>query len=231
MVAMPGLILHTSNQLDCLARRLSEVVATPLGSPFTTEIVVVQSLASRRWLSFQIAQDLKICANYQFLTLGDFIALLMTLGAKAGAPIDKTSPELLVWKVDALLVRSLGQKEFAPLARYLRESDSLKRFHLAIRLARLLDQYRVYRPEMISEWTTSNKKRTGDEAWQAALWRNLKESGEFDQALHHLRSKGFESAAMADLPPRISIFAPGALPPAYLDLLFQLSRIRDLHLF
>ena len=228
---MPGLILHTSNQLDCLARRLCEVVATPLGSPFIPEIVVVQSLASRRWLSFRIAQELKICANYQFLTLGDFVSLLLTLATDVGAPIDKTSPELLAWKIDALLVRPVGQKESASLARYLRENDSLKRFHLAIRLARLFDQYRVYRPEMISEWTTSKKKQTGDESWQAALWRNLKENGEFDRALHHWRSKGFESSAMADLPPRVFIFAPGAVPPAYLDLLFQLSRIRDVHLF
>ena len=105
---MPGLILHTSNQLDLLARRLSEVVADPLGSPFTPEVVVVQSLASRRWLSFQIAQDQRICANYAFPFIGDFIAWLVTLGSQADAPIDKTPPELLAWKIDALLVRTRG---------------------------------------------------------------------------------------------------------------------------
>src|SRR5207253_2541098 len=130
-----------------------------------------------------------------------------------------------------LLARSLRQKEFASLARYLRESDSLKRFHLATRLAHLFDQYRVYRPELISQWRTSNTKRSGDEAWQAILWRNLKESSEFDRALNRLRSDGFEAAALADLPSRVSIFAPGTLPPVYLDLLFQLSRLRSVHLF
>src|SRR5437762_4070402 len=146
---MPGLILHTSNQLDILARRLSEVVSKPLESPFTREIVVVQSLASRRWLLFQIAQDQGICANYAFPFLGDFVAELVKLGSQPDTPVEKTPPELLAWRIDALLARSLEQKEFAPLARYLQGGDSLKRFHLANRLANLFDQYRVYRSEMI----------------------------------------------------------------------------------
>src|SRR5215831_1632672 len=166
-----------------------------------------------------------------FPFVSDFIAWLLTLGSGAEGSIDKTSPELLAWKIDALLVQSLEQKEFAPLAGYLRGSDSLKRFHLANRLAHLFNQYRVYRPELISEWRRPNKKRTGNEGWQAALWKNLKESSKFDRALHRLRSEGFEAAAVKELPPRVSIFAPGTLPPASLDLLFQLSRVRSVHLF
>src|SRR5438105_15885319 len=114
---MPGLILHTSNQLDLLARRLSEVVSRPLGSPFLPEFVVVQSLASRRWLSFQIAQYQKICANYAFPFIGDFIAWLVTLVSQAHAPINKTPPELPPRKIDPLLVRALGQQDPPPPAR------------------------------------------------------------------------------------------------------------------
>jgi exodeoxyribonuclease V gamma subunit len=226
---MPGLILHTSNQLDLLARRLSEVVADPLASPFTPEIVVVQSLATRRWLTFEIAQNQRICANYAFPFLSNFTVWLVKLGSRADTLVEKTPPELLAWRIDSLLLRSLKRKEFAPLARYLRDGDALKRFHLAIRLANLFDQYRVYRPEMISDWGCSDKKRSGDEAWQASLWRQLDEISAFDQALQRLRASGFKNEA--DLPERVSIFAPGSLPPACLDLLFQLSQVRDVHLF
>lgn len=228
---MPGLIQHTSNQLDLLARQLSAVTSLPLASPFTPEIVVVQSLATRRWVTFQIAQDQKICANYIFPFLSDFTVWLVKLGFPENTLVEKTSPELLAWRIDSLLRRSLERKEFAPLASYLRDGDSLKRFHLAIRLANLFDQYRVYRPEMISEWETSKKKRTGDEAWQAMLWRQLEEPSAFDQALQQLRVSGFKNADRLNLPGRVSIFAPGSLPPACFDLLFQLSRIRDVHLF
>jgi exodeoxyribonuclease V gamma subunit len=228
---MPGLILHTSNQLDLLAQRLSEVVSTPLESPFTPEIVVVQSLASRRWLSLQIAQRQQICANYAFPFLGDFIAQTVKQASPAAALADKMSTDLLTWKIDSLLPRCLARKEFAPVARYLRDGDSLKRFQLSGRLANLFDQYRVYRPEMVSGWAASNKARRRDEAWQAALWRQLGETSGFDQALERLRTRGFEDAAQVDLPERVSIFAPASLPPAYLELLLQLARVREMHLF
>ena len=228
---MPGLILHTSNQLDLLAERLSLVVSTPLDSPFTPEIVVVQSLASRRWLSLQIAQRQGICANYEFPFLGDFIDQIVRQASPAQIPIDKVSTELLTWKIDSLLPRLMSRKEFHPVAKYLSDGDSLKRFHLASRLANLFDQYRVYRPEMVASWTASKKTRSDDEAWQAELWRQLGDVPGFDQALNRLRTRGFEEAAELDLPERVSIFAPTSIPPAYLDLLFQLSRVRELHLY
>jgi exodeoxyribonuclease V gamma subunit len=228
---MPGLILHTSNQLDLLAQRLSEVVSAPLGSPFTPEIVVVQSLASRRWLSFQIAQNQGICANYQFPFLSDFITQVVQKGSPVATPIEKMSTQLLTWKIDSLLPQCLAQKEFAPVAEYLSDDDSLKRFHLAARLANLFDQYRVYRPEMVSDWTASQENQNGDEAWQAALWRKLGEAPGFNQALDRLRAHGFKSTTKLDLPERISIFAPASLPPAYLEPLFQLARVREMHLF
>lgn len=228
---MPGLILHTSNQLDLLAKRLSQVVSAPLGSPFTPEIVVVQSLASRRWLSFQIAQRQGICANYEFPFLGDFVAQTVRQAFPADALTDKMSTEFLTWKIDSLLPRCVARKEFAPVAKYLDDGDSLKRFHLAARLANLFDQYRVYRPEMISGWLAPNKTRSGDEAWQASLWRQLGEAPGFDQALDRLRVGGFNEAGQFDLPERVSVFAPASLPRAYLDLLFQLARVRNVYLF
>jgi len=228
---MPGLILHTSNQLDLLAQRLSEVVSAPLGSPFTPEIVVVQSLASRRWLSLQIAQRQQICANYDFPFLGDFIAQIVQQASPDAALADKISTDLLTWKIDSLLPQCLARKEFTPVAKYLRDGDSLKRFQLAGRLASLFDQYRVYRPEMVSGWPAPNKARKGDVAWQAALWLQLGETPGFDQALEHLRTRGFAGAAHLDLPERISIFAPASLPPSYLELLLQLAQVREVHLF
>jgi exodeoxyribonuclease V gamma subunit len=228
---MSGLILHTSNQLDLLAKRLAQVVSTPLDSPFTPEIVVVQSLASRRWISLKIAQLQGICANFAFPFLSDFITQVVREVSPVATPIEKMPTELLTWKIDLLLPRCLAQKEFAPVAKYLHDGDSLKRFHLAARLANLFDQYRVYRPEMVSGWTASKQTRGGDEAWQAELWRQLGEAPGFNQTLDRLRAHGFPEAAKGDLPERISIFAPTSIPPAYLDLLFQLARVRELHLF
>jgi len=228
---MPGLILHTSNQLDLLAEQLSRVVSTPLDSPFTPEIVVVQSLASRRWLSFKMASLQGICSNYAFPFLANFVWEIVEQASPAKGAADKMSPEVLTWKIDSLLPGCLARKEFTPVAKYLRDDDPLKRFHLAARLANLFDQYRVYRPKMIAGWAGENQDRTGDEAWQATLWRKLGDPPGFDQALERLRTRGFKKNAQLTLPERVSIFAPTSLPPAYLQLLFQLSRIREVHLF
>jgi exodeoxyribonuclease V gamma subunit len=228
---MPGLILHTSNQLDLLARRLSEVASAPLGSPFTPEVVVVQSLATRRWLSLEIARQQGICANYVFPFLGVFVAETVRQASPIETPADPMSLELLTWKIYSLLPLCLARKEFAPVAKYLGDGDALKRFHLATRLANLFDQYRVYRPDMVSDWTKSKKVQKEDEAWQATLWRQLGEASGFDQTLADLRVRGFENTARLALPERVSIFAPTSLPPAYLELLFQLARVRELHLF
>ncbi len=228
---MPGLILHTANQLDLLARRISQVVSTPLSSPFVPEIVVVQSLASRRWLSLEIARLHGVCANYAFPFLGDFVAQVVNQASAPETPADTMSIDLLTWKIDSLLPPSLARNEFTPVAKYLSDGDPLKRFQLAGRLANLFDQYRVYRPEMISGWMTPKKSRRGDEAWQASLWRELGGGGAFNQALDRLRAHGFPDGTRLDLPERISIFAPVSLPPIYLELLFQLARVRHIHLF
>ncbi|HEV2840012.1 MAG TPA: exodeoxyribonuclease V subunit gamma [Chthoniobacterales bacterium] len=227
---MPGLILHTSNQLDLLAQRLAQVVSKPLDSPFAPEIVVVQSLASRRWLSLKIAELQGICANYALPFLGDFIGQIVRQASPADARMEKMTQEALAWKLDAILPGCLGRKEFAPVAEYLRDGDSLKRFQLANRLANLFDQYRVYRPEMVAGWRASKKTRSDDEAWQSALWRQLGDVPGFNEALDRLRAGGFGDGQL-DLPERVSIFAPASLPPAYLELLFQLARVRELHLF
>src|SRR6266446_363487 len=129
--SMRGLILHTSNQLDLLAERLSQVVSAPLASPFTPEIVVVQSLASRRWLALKIAQLQGICANYAFPFLADFVGQTVKQASQVEALADKTSTEFLSWKINSLLQHCLARKEFLPVAKYLRDGDSLKRFHLA----------------------------------------------------------------------------------------------------
>lgn len=227
---MPGLILHTSNQLDLLAKRLGQVVSEPLASPFVPEIVIVQSLASRRWLALEIAQLQGICANYLFPFLGDFVGQIVRQASPVETRVEKNTVEGLTWKIDALLQQFQGRKEFAPVAEYLRDGDSLKRFQLAHRLANLFDQYRVYRPELVAAWMTPDTNYGGDEAWQAALWREVGEAPGFDQALDRLRTRGFKDTPL-DLPERVSIFAPASVPPTYLELLFQLARVREVHLF
>jgi exodeoxyribonuclease V gamma subunit len=100
------------------------------------------------------------------------------------------------------------------------------------RLAALFDQYRVYRSDLLLQWAARGPGSShADEAWQAALWREVDGTSDFDRALANRRAHGFGRSALDALPERLSVFAPTALAPAYLDLLFQLGACREVHLF
>ena len=64
---MPGITLYTGNCLEALGEKLAEIVSGPLPSPFTAEIVVVQSAGMQRWLSMELAARLGVWANCRYL--------------------------------------------------------------------------------------------------------------------------------------------------------------------
>jgi exodeoxyribonuclease V gamma subunit len=225
--------LHISNRLDLLAAALGqEVAARPLPSAFTPEIVVVQSAAARRWLTLRLAELHGVCANFEFPFLGAIVARLIAAGPEGAALDERPSADVLTWRIESALRRCTGRPEFAAVAIYLAGGDSLKRFALAARLAALFDQYRLYRPELLLQWATRGPgSGHADEIWQARLWLEVDGTSDFDRALANRRTRGFSPSAQQDLPERLSVFAPTALAPAYLDLLFQLGTSREVHLF
>ena len=52
---MPGLHIYKSNRLETLSEALAEVTGAPLRSVLQPEMIVVQSLGMRRWLSLTLA--------------------------------------------------------------------------------------------------------------------------------------------------------------------------------
>jgi exodeoxyribonuclease V gamma subunit len=119
------------------------------------------------------------------------------------------------------------------------------RLDLARRIAQLIEHYITYRPQFLAAW--SAKKRapidgldaTGkeDEAWQAALWRRI--SAEIGAATEHpsvtffrkIATMDHAALAAAGLPESAHVFCLPSLPPLYLDMLRQLSRVTRLQLY
>jgi exodeoxyribonuclease V gamma subunit len=48
---MPAFNVFFSNRLEILGEQLARIVRTPLSSPLTAEIIVVQSRGMERWIS------------------------------------------------------------------------------------------------------------------------------------------------------------------------------------
>ena len=232
---MNGLFLHTGNRLETLSAELAAVMAQPLASPFTPEVVMVQSLGMRRWLSLQLAERLGICMNAEFPFPRTFLDKTLRTLVPEMAPADAFAPDLLTWKIHRLLPTLLRRPEFAPVSAYAADGDGLKLYQLATRLASLFDQYLVYRPAMLLEWERARAgdlfTPKGDAAWQAALWRELNRERalHFGAVLERLNAGRFSTEAQ--WPERVSIFGIASLPPAQMEVFLALAAHLPVHLF
>jgi len=222
--------LYTSNRLEQLAFQLSASLDTPLDSPLAREVIVVESRGMARWLSLQIAQISTICMNCRFPFPRAFVGRILHDYFSGKVQEDEFTVEAMTWKIRRLLPGLTPEKAFAPVKNYLDGGDELKAFQLSERIARLFDQYLVYRPEMLMEW-----ERDGTENdWQPILWRTLVGKGE---PLHLARMHASLGAITASppsesvLPERVSIFGLSSLPPFYLRVFIELSQRCEVNLF
>lgn len=220
---------HRSNNLEDLAAELARVISARPPALFEPETVVVQSLGMRRWLSLQLAQKLGICIRCEFPFPRTFVEELIAQAVPELAKLP--TPLETAWKIHNALPGLLDRgKIFAPVRRYLADGDTLKRFQLAQKIAQVFDQYAVFRPDMISAWENGAPAgRSADEAWQAELWRRIS-GGRHPAAAAALFKERIASKA-ADLPARVSFFGISSMPALHLQMLFELSRVCEVHLF
>ncbi|MWP62599.1 exodeoxyribonuclease V subunit gamma [Gilliamella sp. Pas-s25] len=235
--------IYHSNQVDLLKTLLSELMRRqPLEDVFTPDIVMVQSQGMAQWLQIALADELGIVANVDFLFPTQLIWQLYQK-LLPDAPIENSySIEAMSWRLYYLLPQVIEQPEFSALKHYLDiDKQDKKRYQLATRIARLFDQYLVYRPDWLAKWeanqTVSELNHHSDEKWQAELWRKLISISQpyhraniYQQMLEILLDNNFERSRLALLPNRIFIFGITSLPPIYLSLLSALGKHIDVHL-
>ena len=225
------LTLHHSNRLEKLVEDFSALTRTPLASPFSPEIVVVQSRGIARWLSLRLADHCGVCANFDFAFPNAFA---WTLYRRVLGGVPETSafdPAILVWRILRLLPGLEANPAFSAVRDYVGD-DPLRRYELAARVAALFDQYLLYRPDWMPRWEAGRETH-----WQAILWRELAQNDAPHRA--HLHAKLLEqltpgrgdAEALGKLPERVSMFGAPALPPSLLAMFEALGHHADVHLF
>lgn len=222
---MPGLHLYRSNLVEALAGELGELLREPLANPLQPEIVVVQSMGMRRWLSFQIAAQFGIAMNCEF----PFFAAFAQRVFRVARPGRAYSREAMLWRTMSALPQAFSAPGGETLRRYIGKDlvSPVKEYQLARQVASLFDQYLVHTPEELLQW----EAKKGDH-WQARLWRELVKSEEEPHLAALLRQlQEREGEAILGLPERISVFGIASLPKLYLQLLAEVSRASDVHLF
>jgi exodeoxyribonuclease V gamma subunit len=232
------LTLVHSNSMQALAERLAERLAGAAADVLEPEVVVVPSAGVARWLKYRLAERHGVCANVEFPYPAQFIWRLF---ASLLPEVPDTSPfdaSVMTWRLYGLLGRLSSERPdlppaFGRLHAYLTRSDARGRLELASRIAALFDQYLVYRPDWLQRWAAAQAVLPGldeDEAWQAALWRELLRLSGARPGPHPKEAffaRLAEAGAAAALPQRISLFAVPVLPPLYLEIFARLARHVD----
>lgn len=236
-MAAQGLIhLHRSNRTEVLAAELARILKQDPLAPMEQDWVVVQGPGMQRWLSIELAKELGVWANARFPFPRYLIdtAMREVLGYSA-AEESALQPGPLLWAVVQELTRLQSDKQFAEIRHYLQDHEGdggheRKLFQLAERVAKILDRYTIYRPQLLSEWEAGK-----NDGWQSTLWRALTHN--YDRRhpgamlVGFLNEVGQHSEAMASMPRRVCLFGISSLPPVYMRVLSALASRVELHLF
>lgn len=234
---MAGLHITTSNMMEILVARLADVISTPLASPLSAEIVLINSRGMEKWLSMQLAEHHGVCANMSFNFPRPFLMSLLENATGLPGGSNYYHPDCLTWKLMKMLPDMSRHEPFREIRHYLARGGSVhstKLYQLSSRIAQMMDQYLVYRPEMIRNWETG-RTHNEDEIWQAELWRTIaaESPAPHPAALLSLFREKLLSAnpKSLNLPERISLIGISALPPLFIEMLNDLAPRTKVHLF
>ncbi|MEQ6289543.1 exodeoxyribonuclease V subunit gamma [Vogesella sp. GCM10023246] len=221
--------LYQSNRLEALGILYRHLSDTPLADPFAPEVIMVQSRGMGRWLTLNLARARGIAANLEFVLPAGFGWRLMQAVLPELPPKSAFAPEVLTWRLMALLPTLQGEP-FTPLTRYL-QGGPLACYELAGKIADIYDQYLVFRPEWIRAWEAGQRLALGeDEAWQAALWQLLAADVPGRHRVTML-DDFFASLRREHLPQRVSVFGIATLAPMYLALLKRMAELTEVNVF
>ncbi|MGE0316053.1 MAG: exodeoxyribonuclease V subunit gamma [Lautropia sp.] len=242
--------IHFANRIEALTDQLVGRLGAArrdasIAAPFVEDQVVVPSAAIERHLTLSIAGGHGICANVRFSYLARWLWQrigALVPGVAAESPYDA---RVMAWRVYVAFGDEHWIAGHQRLAAWLADADPAMRLALATRVAMLLEQMIVYRPDWLAAWAEGRRAPIGhpsasamaDEAWQAALWRRVVDAvgqavsdpvADFRRAL---RQAGAGDGDAAALPDAVHVFCLPAIPPLHLDLLHALSRRVDVHVY
>ncbi len=228
---MAGFHIYHSNRMEKLVDCLAEIVSIPSGDPLVPEIIIIQSQGMERWLNRELSKRLGVWANPYFPFPKKFTEDILRHVFPDRPNSTQFNPEMMAWRLMSILVKERQLKLFEPLWNYLGEDrDCLKLFQLSLKIARLFDQYLVYRPAMLMDWEAGR-----EEDWQAGLWRRLTSgTPEFHRAAVFSKFLGLAQVgglSLPGLPGRASLFGISSLPPLYLQFFSALANEMDVYLF
>lgn len=253
------LTVYRGNRAETLAELLATQLRLDPPDPFTVVEVVVNTWPTSRWLGEQLAWHLGgVAANLRFPFPGSHLRRLVdellddadpATGPADGDRQDGGDPwraDRLVWTVLPALPIVAASEEGEPLRRWLGERDperslGLDTWRLARSIADALDDYSLYRPELLLAWEHGDAAEPGEaelppnQRWQPLLYRELRRrlprepfALRVERAVQLLRQRS--PVAAAPQPP-LRLFGLSSLAPQQVRLLQAISGQRPVDLF
>lgn len=217
--------VYQSSQFEPLWRHFCKQLDTPLRSPLAVELIVVPAGGWESYLSRVLAKQRGCWAHFQFRTLGSWInwQLAQSLGSELGAV---RNADAFTWAIANRLPDLCNDPDFEAIKHYLQaegDGDARRQIDLARRIAGLLDQYLVYRPDVINAWRQGRNWPDGEmlhAVWQRKLFQSLDQDTPV-LTLDELISRFIDvlKKGVVKLPERVGVWMCGNVPPAHLKFL------------
>ncbi|MDN4502423.1 exodeoxyribonuclease V subunit gamma [Alteromonadaceae bacterium BrNp21-10] len=230
------LTVYPSNKLEHHVDVLLILLKAMRQSPLQPVTIVVENKAMQHWLQMEIARRQGIAMQFEFIMPSGFI-WQVAREVLPNVPRETSySRDVLRWRIDQLLISDeFAQHELAVnanIASYWSKNaatSALMRFQMAAELADLFEQYLMFRPLQLQQWSEQPA-----DCWQALLWKLLvKQQPQHPLALQQQLLTHLQTADMASLPvpDNLLMFAINHMPPQTLSFFKALSSKLDIHLF
>ncbi len=229
--------------MENLADALVSVLADVPDDPVTPEWIGVQSRGMKQWITLETAARLGICANFEFLYPRQIIDRVLKIFSSSDLP-GRIDEDFIFWSLMKLVHNMDIAASLPDIGPYIKaDRTGQKKYQLAAKLAKVFDDYQVYRALMLLYWEKGQKAPDIDDTavlWQAELWRRITSSGTCSrsfafQAMEFLKKKidpGVKKIKETQaLPPRICLFGISAIPVLFMQVFEKISSIVDINLF
>ena len=232
--------LISSNSIEDLATALaSELSRHKPADPLTPQRVLISTNAMSRWLALALSERIGICAGIEFDFAGRHLRqLILELDGRLPAgQKDPWDPSQLRWQLAQCIPALPETTLWEPLRQLWQQGTGhqgngldAQRLHLILQLSDTLDQYGLYRPQMVRRWLKgesvdgSNTPLASHWQWQPALLRELAQRLEPSGIPHPAERllNALEQSRQRSGPQEpLHVFGLSSLPPGLWKLLAQ----------
>jgi len=228
--------IYSSNSLLYLTGKLAENIKKSESELFKKTMIITPTRGMDSWLKTELSMKNGVFANFEFLNQDGLFARIYetVLGERL-----QNNADIIKYRVYDCLGTSRFKNEFKDVADYY-EDDNLRRIQLAAKIADLFDQYQIYRPEMIRDWTEDkftfentqkNEQAHKAEQWQQWIWKEIKIESKASYRNRMLAEMKQKPELLSKDYPEIHFFGITIYTKFHRDFIKNLSAYTSIHFY